>query len=104
MAKTNTSVIRQIQDLQPEMNAHSIILLRYAEPDRVHRFPEGLSWGFPYAMRLFYGDPSLDARLVQGNTPVHLKNKDRAVCFEFKSGSGSIEIKKIPCESTNIGG
>lgn len=105
MAKTNTSVIRQIQDLQPEVEARSVVLLNYVESDPVHRFPEGLSWGFPSAMRLAYNDPSLNAILVQGDTPVKLKNSSRAVCFAYESANEStIEIKKIPCESVKIRG
>jgi hypothetical protein len=104
IAKTNTSIIRQIQDLQPEVKSRSVILLHYVESDRVHRFPEGLSWGFPFAMRLAYDDPTLGAVLVQGDAPVNVKNRDRAVCFEYESQSGSIEIKKKPCESMNIRG
>jgi hypothetical protein len=104
MAKTNTSVIRQIKDLQPGVEARSVVLLNYAESDPVHRFPEGLSWGFPFAMRLAYDDPTLNASLVQGSAPVNLKNGNRAVCFEYESQNDSIEIKKIPCESMKIRG
>jgi D-alanyl-D-alanine carboxypeptidase/D-alanyl-D-alanine-endopeptidase (penicillin-binding protein 4) len=49
---SNRSIINhQIHALQPEVKAHSLIILDYAGEDRAHRFPEGLSWGFPFAMR-----------------------------------------------------
>jgi hypothetical protein len=104
MAKTNASVIHQIQDLQPEVEAHSFILLKYDESDPAHRFPEGLSWGFPYAMRLYYGDPTLDARLLQGDRPFNPTNRDRTVCFEYAARGGSVEIRKMPCGSPKTGG
>jgi hypothetical protein len=102
MAKTNTSVIRQIHDLQPEMESRSVVLLHYVQPDSDHRFPEGLSWGFPFAMRLAYDDPTLNAILVQRDTGVKLRNMSGAVCFEYESANESIEIKKIPCQSVKI--
>ena len=101
MAKTNASVIRQIQDLQPEMEARSFVLLHYVESDSDHRFPEGLSWGFPFAMRLVYDDPTLNAILVQGDTEVKPRSMSGAVCFEYESANESIEIKKISCQSEN---
>ncbi len=104
MAKTNTSVIRQIQDLQPEVEARSVVLLTYAESDAVHRFPEGLSWGFSFAMRLAYDDPTLNAILAQRDTAVKLRNMSRAVCFEYESVNESIEIKKVPCQSVKLRG
>lgn len=102
MAKTNTSVIRHIQDLQPEMGARSVVLLNYVELDSDHRFPEGLSWGFPFAMRLAYDDPTLNAILVQRDTAANLRNISEAVCFEYESADETIEIKKIPCQSVKI--
>ncbi len=102
MAKTNTSVISQIHDLQPEVKAHSVILLSYEERDPVHRFPDGLGWGFPFAMRLVYADPTLDAILVPEIAPVNMENGRRPICFEYESQNNFIEIKKKPCESVKI--
>ena len=102
MARTNASAIRQIQNLQPEVEAHSVVLLSYLESDPVHRFPEGLSWGFPFAMQLAYDDPTLNAILVRRDTAVKLGSISGAVCFEYKSANDSFEIGKIPCQSINI--
>jgi hypothetical protein len=60
MAKTNSSILRQIaqHDPRPERNTH--IILRYAQRDERHRFPDGFgTWGFPFAVKLLYDEPSL---------------------------------------------
>jgi hypothetical protein len=60
MAQTNSVILRQIaqQDPQPQRNAH--IILRYAQRDGRHRFPDGFgTWGFPFAVKLLYDEPAL---------------------------------------------
>jgi hypothetical protein len=60
MAQTNSVILRQIaqQDPQPPRNSH--IILRYAQRDRRHRFPDGFgTWGFPFAVKLLYDEPAL---------------------------------------------
>jgi hypothetical protein len=95
---SNRSIINhQIHALQPEVKARSIIILDYAGEDRAHRFPEGLSWGFPFAMRLIYKDPTLDGLLVQKGMPISSENIGRMVCFEYQLNRRSIQIKKKPC-------
>lgn len=54
-------------------------------------------------MRLVYDDATLDAVLVQGDGEITADNRDRAICFDYESGSGSVEIKKKPCETMNTG-
>lgn len=65
MAKTNSAVLRQMreQDPRPERNTH--IILRYARRDERLRFPDGFgTWGFPFAVKLLYDDPSLRGDIV----------------------------------------
>lgn len=65
MAKTNSSILRQLaqQDPRPEPNTH--IILRYAQRDARHRFPDGFgTWSFPYALKLLYDEPGLRADIA----------------------------------------
>jgi hypothetical protein len=97
MAKTNTSIISQIHALQPAIQAHSVIVLQYTEDDRVHRFPEGLSWGFPFAVRLRYKDPTLDGLLVRKGTPTSSEISGPSICFEYQPNTRSVQIKRTIC-------
>lgn len=97
MAKTNTAVLGQIHAQQPQCSAHTLIVLDYPEIDRRHRFPEGLAWGFPYALRLMYSDPTLDGSLIRNGEPRPSADKDSLVCFSYDSRSGTPVVKKKPC-------
>jgi protein O-mannosyl-transferase len=60
MAKTNSSILRQIaeQGTPPERNTR--VILRYAQRDEHNRFPDGFgTWSFPFALQLLYDDPTL---------------------------------------------
>lgn len=97
MKKTNTSVLNQIHTALPDCDTHTYIVLYYAKMDRIHRFPEGLAWGFPYALRILYRDPTLDALLVKNGDPLPPVKNRPMVCFDSKAESGGIRIAKITC-------
>jgi hypothetical protein len=65
MAKTNTSILRQIAEQEPQPTRNARIVLSYAQRDERHRFPDGFgTWGFPFALKLLYDDPSLRGDIV----------------------------------------
>jgi hypothetical protein len=104
MAKTNTSVLSQIHAEHPECKPNTVIMLSYSESDRDRRFPEGLAWGFPYALRLMYQDPTLHGFLIKNGDPSPSIKAGPTVCFEYESGSG-VHVRKIyPCKSPKIRG
>lgn len=60
MAKTNTAILRQIAEQHPRPERNTHIILRYARRDERRRFPDGFgTWGFPFAVKLLYDEPTL---------------------------------------------
>jgi hypothetical protein len=57
---------------------------------------ERLSWGFPYAVRLYYGDPTLNGILVQNSAALPSVDKGSAICFDSTSDAAGIAIAKRP--------
>lgn len=98
MAKTNTAVLSQIHAQQPQCGANTVIILNYSEIDRKNRFPEGLAWGFPYALRLMYSDPTLDGSLIKNGEPLPYALLDQRICFAYDSSSGAPTIEKKSCQ------
>jgi len=96
MARSNTSIMRQIRTLQPSVEPHSLFVLEYDESGRVHRFPDGLTWGFPSAVRLLYDDATLDGILIQKDAQVASGSSGPRICFEQKPAP-SLRIEKKPC-------
>jgi hypothetical protein len=65
MAKTTTEVLSQISVQVPRPQPNTYFVLKYTEVDRKNRFPNGFAtWSFPSALRLNYGDATLDGMIV----------------------------------------
>lgn len=63
--KTTTEVLDQISAHVARPQPNTYFSLRYGQNDRVHKFPGGFeNWSFPSALRLHYGDPSLDGKIL----------------------------------------
>jgi len=96
MAKTNTSILKQLHAEQPMVRTNSVLVLRYAEADRNRRFQEGLAWGFPYALRIMYKDPTLEGFLIRNEDPIPSAKPGPLVCFEYQSKPGAgVQIRKL---------
>lgn len=69
MAKTNSAILRQLAQQYPQPEQNTYIILRYAQRDERHRFPDGFgTWGFPFAVKILYDEPSLRGDIVgEGN-------------------------------------
>lgn len=95
MAKTNVTILRQIaqQDSQPQQNTH--IILRYARSDGRHRFPDGFgTWGFPFALKLLYGDPNVSGEIVvEGKQTANVAGS-REVNYLYVAGEESPKVIK----------
>jgi hypothetical protein len=95
MAKTNSAILRQIaeQEPQPERNAH--IVMRYAQPDARHRFPDGFgTWGFPFAVKLLYDEPNLRGDIAGEGNRVEPVPGSREVNFLYVAGEESPKVIK----------
>ncbi|HYP02811.1 MAG TPA: hypothetical protein VER76_21680 [Pyrinomonadaceae bacterium] len=66
MARTNMSILRQLAEQDPRMERNAKLILRYGERDARHRFPDGFgTWGFPFALKLLYGDPNVGGEIIR---------------------------------------
>jgi hypothetical protein len=95
MAKTNSVILRQIREQgpQPERNTH--IILRYAQRDERHRFPDGFgTWGFPFAVKLLYGDPNIRGDIVGEAKEVESVADSREVNYLYASGEDGPKVIK----------
>lgn len=95
MAQTNKAILRQLaeQEPQPERNTH--IILRYARPDARLRFPDGFgTWGFPFAVQLLYGEPSLRGDIAVEGTEVEHVPGSAVVNYLYVAGEDSPKVIK----------
>jgi hypothetical protein len=95
MAKTNSSILRQLaeQDPQPARDTH--IVLSYAQPDRRHRFPDGFgTWGFPFAVRLLYNEPNLRGDIVSEANQSEPVAGSTIVNYLYVAGEDSPKVVK----------
>jgi hypothetical protein len=93
MAKTNSAILRQLaeQDPQPERNTH--IILRYERRDERRRFPDGFgTWGFPFAVKLLYDEPNLRGDIVEGANPVEPVSDGRQVNYLYVAGEEGAKV------------
>jgi len=65
MAETSAAVLHQIVAQQPRVEPNALIILTYARVDNERRFPESIAWGFPSALRVLYGDSSVDGKIIR---------------------------------------
>jgi hypothetical protein len=93
MAKTNSSILRQIaqQDPQPERNTH--IILRYEQRDERRRFPDGFgTGGFPFAVKLLYADPTLRGDIVGAANQAEPVSDARQVNYSYVAGEDGPKV------------
>lgn len=87
MGKSNSLILTQIaqQEIRPEHN--TTILIKYVERDGRHRFPDGFgTWGFPFAVKLLYLDPSLRGEIVREGTPAEAVAGGRESHYLYLAG------------------
>jgi hypothetical protein len=93
MAQTNTAILRQIAEQEPQPERNTQIVLRYAQPDARHRFPDGFgTWGFPFAVRLLYGEPSLLGDIAVEGVEVERVPGSRVVNYLYVAGEDSPKV------------
>lgn len=93
MAQTNSAVLRQIaeQTPRPARNAH--IILRYAQRDVRHRFPDGFgTWGFPFAVKLLYDEPNLRGDIAVEGEQVETVSGSTLVNYLYVAGGDGPKV------------
>lgn len=95
MAKTNSSILRQIAEQSPQPERNTGFILSYSLPDRRNRFPDGFgTWSFPFALRLLYDEPSLRGDIVvEGQESERVPGSAR-VNYLFVAGEDSPKVVK----------
>ena len=92
-AKTTIEVLKQISAQVSSPEPKTYFVLRYASPDREHRFPGGFeAWAFPSAVRLYYDDPSLDGAIVLNGVSHTTPEGSREVNLVYTTELGKIKI------------
>lgn len=87
MAETNTSILKQISAQQPVVSSNTFFVLVYSDRDKQNRFPDGFAeWGFPYALKLLYSNPTIDGKIIRQEELPFLKDKLHSVHFVYKIG------------------
>ncbi len=65
MAEVSADVLHQIVMQQPQVEPNAVIILTCNRVDNENRFPDSIAWGFPYALRVLYRDPSVDGIIIR---------------------------------------
>ncbi|HLL72914.1 MAG TPA: hypothetical protein VK363_15835 [Pyrinomonadaceae bacterium] len=97
MARTNAAILRQLAEQDPHMERNTNVILRYADRDARHRFPDGFgTWGFPFAVKLLYGDPSLRGEIVREGTAATVEGASSGgeVNYLYMAGEDSPKVIK----------
>lgn len=95
MAKTNSSILRQIAELDPQPERNTHIILRYAQRDKHHRFPDGFgTWGFPFALKLLYDEPSLSGDIAGAGDQVGQVSGSTEINYLYVAGEDSPKVIK----------
>jgi hypothetical protein len=93
MAKTNSTILRQIAQQDPQPGRQTHIILRYAQRDERHRFPDGFgTWGFPFAVQLLYDEPSLRGDIVGEKDQVEQVSGSTIVNYLYVAGEDSPKV------------
>jgi hypothetical protein len=89
MARTNMIILRQLAEQDPQLEQNASVILRYAERDGRHRFPDGFgTWGFPFALKLLYRDESVSGEIV----------REGATAAQTVSGRGEVNYLYVAGE------
>lgn len=95
MAKTNSSILRQIAEQHPQPERNSHLILRYAQRDERHRFPDGFgTWGFPFAVKLLYDEPNLRGDIVGEANGVEPVSGSPIINYQYVAGEDSPKVIK----------
>lgn len=94
LAEVNASVLKQIKTQQPTIPSYTFVRLSHTEADLKNRFPEGFGdWCFPYALRVIYGDRTLDGAIVREGHLTSEKNQPTEVRFSYVHGDTPLVSK-----------
>jgi hypothetical protein len=95
-AKTTTEVLNQISTQAPTPAPNTYFVLRYSGPDDKNRFPGGLAtYAFPSALRLHYGDPSLDGTVVLSDAAYTAPAGSPEVHLAYTTEQNRIRISRL---------
>jgi hypothetical protein len=96
MERTNTLVLNQIMGQHASVNPSTTFILRYAQDDNKNKFPHGLNYGFPYALRFLYSDPTLKGMIIRNDEPCLECNNPSVIQMEYTIGSnGGPQVNRI---------
>jgi hypothetical protein len=97
MEKTNTLVLNQIMEQHTSVKPSTTFILKYAQDDNHNKFPHGLNYGFPYALRFLYSDPTLNGMIIRNDEPCRECNNPSAIQMEYTidSNGGPQVIRTI---------
>jgi hypothetical protein len=73
MAELNAAVLDQIVRQQPKIEPNALIVLIDTRVENRTRFPESFAWGFPYALRVIYREPTIDGIIIRQGEPYNKK-------------------------------
>ena len=84
MAEINAIVLDQIKRQHIAARPNTFFFLTYIAADRTHLFPDGFaSWGFPYALKVLYADPTVNGLIVRGSIPCVFSDQRPIVHFRY---------------------
>jgi hypothetical protein len=96
MAEVSGDVLQQIVTQQPKPTHNMSVILTYSHIDKENSFPDAISWGFPYALRVLYADPTLDGLIIrQGAQYCNNCNRLSEIHFVYECGNNG-EPRVIP--------
>lgn len=94
LAETNAAILEDIRTQQPTIAPHTFIALTYERPDPTNRFPDGFGdYSFPYALRVLYGDPTIDGRIVRTGEASGKRGDSPEIYFTYVGGNHPHAIK-----------
>jgi len=100
LARTNSSVLTQIRERHPRLPPGTMVTLLYDEPDELHRFPEGFDdWCFRWAIRVTYGERTVDGRIVRRGEDSPLDEAPAEVRFSYAGTEDGPTVTEIAREA-----
>jgi len=76
MAGVSAYIMDQIVRQQPKVAPNTLIVLTYNRVENESTFPGSIAWGFPYALRVIYGDQSIDGTIIHQGEPYRKKTQE----------------------------
>jgi hypothetical protein len=107
MGEASRRVLEQIATQQPAVAPGTFFLLRYSEQHEGGGFPEVFGdGGFPLALRVLYGDPTLNGALLRCGEPTPLAGSAHVLEIEYYAdgdGRPTVEIIRPPRDDVRGG-